>query len=221
MGCACRLGSMTGGVSRVMHEFDEGGVRLSLEGPGSPDDLVRAEEARGDAGAGYWAHLWSASRALAGYVARGSMVGPGVRVLEIGCGLGLSGFVAAARGAEVTLTDYHEDALAVARENAARLGLGVRVARLDWREDRPARGCADVILGADVVYDESAHEWIARLIARVGCVALIADPDRRRADGFADALDRAGVGAWVTRLDGGGSSVRLFVCQSRGVVADS
>lgn len=198
--------------ARVTHTFAEGEIRLTLEGPADPDGLVREAERAGDPGAGYWAHLWPASRALASFVARSSMVGPGVRVLEIGCGLGLAGFVAAARGAQVRLTDIRPEALELARDNAFRLGLDVCVERLDWNALVDHETPVDVLLGADVLFSESAHGPIAAMIAQLGAVALLADPNRRSADGFAAALDARGVASWVTRL---GPGVRLFVCQPR------
>jgi len=48
----------------------------------------------------YWAHLWTGSRALARWVAM-EIECPGKRVVEIGCGLGLAGIVAARRGGSV------------------------------------------------------------------------------------------------------------------------
>ena len=66
----------------------------------------------------YWAELWPSAIALARWVSRYPGL-EGKRVLELGCGLGLSGIAAAAAGARVTMTDYDEDALLFARFNAA------------------------------------------------------------------------------------------------------
>src|SRR5262245_54598950 len=49
----------------------------------------------------YWADLWPAARMLAKAVLRESWA-PGLEVLEIGCGLGLPGIAALARGLHVT-----------------------------------------------------------------------------------------------------------------------
>src|SRR5262245_5204098 len=48
----------------------------------------------------YWAHLWSGSQLLASAVPRGRAT-----AIELGCGLGLPGLVAAQRGARVTFVD--------------------------------------------------------------------------------------------------------------------
>lgn len=64
--------------------------------------------------------------------------GPGARVVDVGCGAGVLGLSLAAawnpeQAGEVTLVDVSEDALALARENAVRLGLeeGVTLACSD------------------------------------------------------------------------------------------
>ena len=62
---------------------------------------------------------WFGARNLADFVLGGG-VAPGARVLELGCGLGLAGFVAAARGCAVVMTDGDDGVLALCAANAAR-----------------------------------------------------------------------------------------------------
>lgn len=187
-------------------------MSLRIEAPADPDGMVRLAELDSDAGDAYWAHLWPASKILASFVARSAIIGPGARVLEIGCGLGLCGLVAAARGASVTLTDRSDDALALLAANAARNKLDVRVRRLDWDDPGPIDAGFDALLGADVLYAPDSHAPIARLIERLGCLALICDPNRRTADGFIDTLRELGVSVWTTGAPGG----RIFMCQREG-----
>ena len=65
----------------------------------------------------------------------------GPRVLDLGCGPGWTSIFLAARGLQVTATDLSSDMLAIARENAARVGVSV-----DFRE-------ADMQAGFDVGHD--------------------------------------------------------------------
>ena len=67
----------------------------------------------------YWTELWPAAVAMAHYIVQRLPL-DGRRVLELGCGLGLVGVVAALHGARVLCTDYEEAALAFARHNARR-----------------------------------------------------------------------------------------------------
>ncbi len=58
----------------------------------------------------YWADLWPAARMLAKVILRENWI-PGTEALEVGCGLGLPGVVALARGLKVTFSDYDACAL--------------------------------------------------------------------------------------------------------------
>lgn len=74
------------------------GRAFALHAPARPEVEVRAAVARSESHCGYGAALWPMARVLAAHVLRSPIVGPGLRVLEIGCGLGLVSLAAAARG---------------------------------------------------------------------------------------------------------------------------
>jgi len=139
----------------------------------------------------YWAELWSSSMALASACLLEFDL-RGMRVLELGCGLGLAGIAAARAGATVTMTDYEEDALLFAEYN--RLvnlpdpeGEAACESRLlDWRA--PGRtGMYDVVLGADIIYEERNHLPLLTILDRCllpGGYACLTDPGRRTAPLF-------------------------------------
>jgi 2-polyprenyl-3-methyl-5-hydroxy-6-metoxy-1,4-benzoquinol methylase len=94
-------------------------------------------------------------------------VGPGVRVLDVGCGLGTLSAAAAARGADVTGVDLAEGMLAEARRRHPSIEFVLGDA-----EALPfADGAFDVALGAFVVnhlpHPERAAAELARVAARV------------------------------------------------------
>jgi predicted nicotinamide N-methyase len=105
----------------------------------------------------YWADLWTSSLELARFCLLEANL-KSKRVLELGCGLGLSGIAAALAGARVTFSDYEKDALEFCRYNAAKnlpsnlLITNVSFLHLDWRK-LPALEKFDMILGADVIYE--------------------------------------------------------------------
>lgn len=69
---------------------------------------------------------------LVGWVDAGDLpVGPGTRVLELGCGPGRNAVWLARRGAHVDALDLSEEALAWGRERAAEAGVDVRFVRSD------------------------------------------------------------------------------------------
>ncbi len=188
------------------------GRDFTLIAPERPDDLVRAAEQSGADDRGYWAHLWPSAITLAEWVNTTSLLAPGSRVLEIGCGLGLVSLAAAARGCDATATDVNSEALDLLARSAAANHLSVRTARLDWRDPPPTDIRADMILGADVLYDPRDHAPIARLIARLTCPACLTDPMRANSVGFESACEHEGLRVWQTRTDSG----RLLLVQPDG-----
>ena len=149
--------------------------------------LLRADDAPDPP---YWAHLWSGALVLAAAV-------PRVRsALELGCGLGLPGLVAARRGARVTFLDRVPAALGFVRASAAANGLGaVDVVAADITT--PALTARfDLVLAAEVLYDRPAFAPVARAVARhlaPAGRALLADAGRTDTREFYAALAAEGL----------------------------
>jgi predicted nicotinamide N-methyase len=112
----------------------------------------------------YWAHVWTGSRALARLLAV-EIDCAGKRIVEIGCGLGLAGIVAARRGGLVTMIDSVWAGACFAAANAALNGCRVHVVQSDLRCPG-LRGAFDYCVAADVTYDPSLHEAVAAFLAR-------------------------------------------------------
>jgi predicted nicotinamide N-methyase len=115
----------------------------------------------------------------------------GLRVVELGCGLGLPSLAAALRGADVLATDWAEDAIDLLGRNAERNGLLLRAARLRWSEPEPMLRAApwDLVLGADLLYEARNAEQLAELLPELGGEVLLAEPGRPYAKEF---LERFG-----------------------------
>ena len=149
------------------------GVQLELLRPVSPESLIDEEAFARDEFLPYWAELWPAATALAEAL-------PGVeglRVVELGCGLGVPSLVAAEKGAEVTATDWAEDAIELLRENAARNRIELRAEVRDWREPWDER--FDLALAADVLYERRNVEPLLgrlRALAPAAYVGLAGRP---------------------------------------------
>ena len=126
----------------------------------------------------------------------------GLRVLELGCGLGLPSLAAAVGGAEVLATDWAEDAIEFLRRNAERNRLFLRVARVRWSEPEPLLRAApwDLVLGADLLYEARNAEQLAQLLPRLGGDVLLAEPGRPYANHLLDRFRAEPVAERIHRL---------------------
>ena len=115
-----------------------------------------------------WSKIWEASIVLANHMAA-MPVDPQKHLLEIGCGIGLVGTVAARCGHRITMTEYNRDSLNFARANVrvnhTTESLEPGIVELDWT--KPAlEGRFDMILGSEVVYKEEYFEPLLGLFRR-------------------------------------------------------
>ncbi len=144
-----------------------GEIDLVLRRPISPEALIDEAAFAQDEFLPYWAELWPAATALAD--ALPELVG--LRVVELGCGLGVPSLVAAARGAQVTATDWAVDAIELLRANAERNGLGLVAEVRDWRLPWPDR--FDLALAADVLYEQRNIEPVLARLLELAPQALV------------------------------------------------
>ena len=160
------------------------GVELTLLRPKSPEALIDEDAFAHDEFLPYWAELWPAATALAEALPDVR----GLRLVELGCGLGVPSLVAAARGAEVTATDWSADAIELLRANAEQNGLDLVAEVRDWRVAWPDR--FDLVLAADVLYEHRNVEPVLARLRELAPRALVALAGRPYE---ADFLRRAGV----------------------------
>jgi len=120
----------------------------------------------------------------------------GETVLELGCGLGLVGIVAARKGAKVLLTDYEDDALLFARYNAMVNGCqNVEFRNVDWQHPNIGERKFKYILASDVIYERTGWKPIIDILERHllhSGAAIISEPNRLNASEFFELLDSRG-----------------------------
>jgi predicted nicotinamide N-methyase len=163
--------------------FELAGRQLTLLRPPSADELIDETSFSVEEFLPYWAELWPSGVALAEYV--GGLDLRGRRVLELGAGLALPSLAAALRGADVLATDWAEDAVALLEANAARNGVVLRAEVARW--DEPARfaGEWDLVLAADVLYEQRNADQLLELLPQLAArELLLAEPGRPFAKSF-------------------------------------
>lgn len=149
----------------------------------------------------YWADIWPVGRMLAKAVAKQNWtafpkVNDKVEALELGCGLGIPGLTALARGLRVTFSDYDLAALRFTADNArANKLFDFRTLPLDWRFP-PAGMQFPVILGADLTYELRNIDPLVCLIKKMllpGGLCLLTDQDRTPAPVLREKLGEHGL----------------------------
>lgn len=138
----------------------------------------------------YWADLWPAARMLAKAVLRETWT-PRQRALEVGCGLGLPGIAALAKGLRVTFSDYDATALRFAGDNARGNGFdSFDTLQMDWRCP-PERLQFPIVLASDVIYEKRNVASLVALLQKMlepGGVCLLTDQDRVASHVLRDTL---------------------------------
>lgn len=175
-----------------------GEATFQLERPAKSDDLIDHPAIRAafvaDEYLPYWADLWPAARMLAKVVLAEPWP-PGLTALEVGCGLGLPGVAALARGLHVIFSDYDATAVQFAARNARLNGFTDFATRsFDWRAP-PDDLRVDVVLASDLTYEARHVEPLVALVAKVlkpGGLCLWTDQDRPPAAQLRAELDRLG-----------------------------
>ncbi|TWI00995.1 lysine methyltransferase [Luteimonas cucumeris] len=139
-------------------------------------------------------HVWPSGRVLAEAMCVHDVQGK--RILEIGCGLGLSSLVLQRRCADITASDHHPLAESFLAYNATLNGLPTLAYRhLPWSETDATLGHFDLIIGSDVLYERGHAELLASVVlrhARNDCEVVISDAGRGNGNALSHALATQG-----------------------------
>ena len=112
----------------------------------------------------------------------------GLRILEVGCGLGLASLVMHNQGADITASDYHPLAEKFMVKN---IGLNkfapIKFEVISWATIDNTLGKFDLIIGSDVLYEPNHPLLLANFIERHAsgkCKVIIVDPGRPQRSEF-------------------------------------
>jgi predicted nicotinamide N-methyase len=146
----------------------------------------------------YWGLLWAAAPVTAELLLSQQWQ-PGVKTLEVGCGIGLAGIAGLMAGLDVTFTDHAPEAVQMAQQNAARNGFpNTEGLIFDWR--KPVNRQFDFIFGSDILYDLAVHEplltTLQAMLSPTGQV-WIGDAGRTNAPRF---VERCRASGWRVEL---------------------
>ena len=147
-----------------------------LQRPSEPAEIIVCQDGHlGARATGGW--VWEASNVVERALLREGTQWEGLRVTELGAGTGRMSLRLASLGAVVTATD-RKAMLGLMQRNVAlnqrRLlspsssieALDVHVEELDWEEPPAQLPPADLVIGADVIYDDRFHAPLIRVLRR-------------------------------------------------------
>ncbi len=170
---------------------------MAIARPADYDRLIDDAAADPEQNLPYWAEIWPSGVALAAKIARETEALRGRRVLELGCGLGVTAIAALNAGADLLVTDYAPEALTLCELNALdRTGRIPETRRVNWRDSNTPLLTLigeefPVVLAADVLYEKRDVEPMLALVERVvapGGELWLAEPGRPPAARFLEAI---------------------------------
>lgn len=176
-----------------------------LATPADPDAVLDETSPTGGAWhMPYWATPWASGLALAEVVLGDPSAVRGRRVLELGCGLGITAIATLevlGTSGSLAAADCFPETLLYARYNALRnAGRVPRMVLADWRtatgqETLQRAGPYDLVLAADVLYEPEDVEPLLHLAPRLletGGAFWLAEPGRLTSTRFVAAARGCG-----------------------------
>jgi predicted nicotinamide N-methyase len=125
--------------------------------------------------------VWDSSQVLARYML--DYETEGLRILEVGCGIGLTSLLLQHRKADITATDRHPEVPGFLALNAKLNGLtAIPYVECDWKDQVSSLGRFDLILGSDLVYEPGHAELLSGFMdghAKPCCEVVTVSPGRR------------------------------------------
>ncbi|NOQ36940.1 MAG: methyltransferase domain-containing protein [Methylococcaceae bacterium] len=124
--------------------------------------------------------VWQSSEVLAHFLFDYEIAGK--RILEVGCGIGLTSLMLNHRQANITATDYHPEVESFLLENT-QLNKGNKIpfVRTGWDDEDSGLGEFDLIVGSDLLYEGDHVDLLSTFInqhAKPHCEVILVDPGR-------------------------------------------
>lgn len=138
--------------------------------------------------------IWASSELLAHLMSEYDI--KGLRILEVGCGIGLASHVLIHRSADITATDHHPEVKAFLDENV-KLNNSQEIPffRADWSDENNEFGKFDLIIGSDLLYEPDHAMLLSKFIdrhAQPHCRVILVDPGRGHRSSFSKNMARLG-----------------------------
>ncbi|MGH1543136.1 MAG: class I SAM-dependent methyltransferase [Arenicella sp.] len=138
--------------------------------------------------------IWPSSMVLAHFMCNHKT--DSKRILEVGCGMALSSLLLNKQCADITATDYHPEVNTFLQRNALlNEDSPIAFERVDWAGQDDKLGLFDMIIGSDLLYEDTHIKLLADFIndhAQQKCEVIIVDPGRGRKNKLSRKLEEYG-----------------------------
>lgn len=138
--------------------------------------------------------LWDSSQVLANFMIDYELAGK--RILEVGCGVGLTSLMLNQRDMDITATDHHPEAeQMLARNSRLNGGPDIPFFRTGWDDLNSGLGEFDLILGSDILYERRHLQTLVLFLnrhAKRQSEIVIVDPGRGECARFGKLLNAQG-----------------------------
>ncbi len=174
------------------------GQNITFEFPASQDQLLEFAIENETSGASdsdpYWGSLWETSPKTAAMILHHQWP-TRLKMLELGCGIGVTGIAALFAGHDVTFSDHATAAVRLAVHNAGLNGFHNATGKVfDWQQP-PKSLQYDFVFGSDVLYDAANHQrllYTIQQMLKVDGIAWLGEAGRANADRFVELANTQG-----------------------------
>lgn len=129
----------------------------------------------------------------------------GKRILEVGCGIGLTSLMLNSKDQDITATDYHPEVDKFLKDNTKlNNDKEIPYIRTGWTDESDALGSFDLIVGSDLLYERDHIELLSSFIdnhANKKCEVIIVDPGRGNSNKFTQRMVELGYEHSYTKPD--------------------
>ena len=125
--------------------------------------------------------VWPSSIVLANYMLKKDCTNK--KVLEIGCGIGLSSLLLNKQKVNITATDYHPEVQTFLNNNT-KLNNDIKIPFVltNWTDTKNSELLRfDIIIGSDLLYERDSAKILSNFInnhAKKSCTVILVDPKR-------------------------------------------
>jgi predicted nicotinamide N-methyase len=146
----------------------------------SDDDNIAEKKGISSANWSLFGVVWDSGKVLANLM--NSYETEGLRILEVGCGIGLASLVLNQRSMNITATDYHPEAEKFLEKNVKlNEGKDIPFVCTGWGDADSELGKFDLIIGSDILYERTHVALLSDFIeehAANTCDVILVDPGR-------------------------------------------